>query len=697
MDPPREPPPPPPPAAAAAPASLPPPRGSDAERRAPEELAAAGCAPPAPLPPWRTLFTEEEVAAATRVFRIIADNPDLKKHAQASPELAALFSVAREVVHPTRGQLEARRREAKQKKKAGDRAALEMVSAERGPAEEGRSLVGATDCADPSVIRYSALRHASSLQSGIRQMRKVKAVGYSGGSVDIPLPPWVAGSAEIDAFIDSQSVAEATAVRDAGAAFPPASHVLYGAESSDSLSPAAPPLAQAEAAETARSSPATTAHKALAPLKRKLNSKRKCHICFKQIEYLHHFYDQLCTPGCAEFNYTKRFSEANMCGRVCLVTGARVKVTKSVFVAFPHDAARRYAQEPDFLSFRGRLSIYGLDFRDVSLLHHFTVHVKAVYGRLDVLINNAAQTVRRPSSYYAHLLENEAEAVPRAVLDVADVVDVHRASGGGFRFHHGNPGVLASVRTGSDTAETAADETSPLVPLATEIVPPGAINVSAANSQLALLDHDHGQRGHAHFPHGLYDRDDQQVDLREHNSWTQRAGEISTVEMMEVHAINAFAPWVLVSETSAADFAQDNIYMTAVDTGWVGRPVSIASNVFPFHRIAMMLIRACRNLEQITDEAPVDLHERRADAPPPLDEWDGAMRVLDPVLSGIAGEEKLWGVVSRRSLSKPSARIAGCLLRSADQNGRPCILECHFFCRVNAVPEKLLSIREYCV
>eukprot|EP01034_Spumella_vulgaris_P036221 gene36221-44682_t len=50
------------------------------------------------------------------------------------------------------------------------------------------------------------------------------------------------------------------------------------------------------------------------------------------------------------------------------------------------------------------------------------------------------------------------------------------------------------------------------------------------------------------FPSNKYDVDGQQMDLRVESSWVQSVGQISTIEVMEVHAINALAPWVLISE-----------------------------------------------------------------------------------------------------------------------------------------------------
>ncbi|KAJ3066611.1 hypothetical protein HK102_007602 [Quaeritorhiza haematococci] len=58
----------------------------------------------------------------------------------------------------------------------------------------------------------------------------------------------------------------------------------------------------------------------------------------------------------------------------------------------------------------------------------------------------------------------------------------------------------------------------------------------------------------------------------------------------------------MMTRTSAQDYSEDNIYMNAVDTGW------------------------------ITDENPIGVDKMCT--PPPLDEWDAAMRILDPLLAG---------------------------------------------------------------
>lgn len=148
---------------------------------------------------------------------------------------------------------------------------------------------------------------------------------------------------------------------------------------------------------------------------------RLCYCCKTHFHDLHHFYDQMC-PACAELNYRKRTQTADLRGRVVLVTGARVKIGyqaaikllragAEVIVAtrFPRDASRRYAAEPDAAEWAGRLHIYGIDLRHTPSVELLARHLVTSYARLDGLINNACQTVRRPSGWYDHVLAREDE------------------------------------------------------------------------------------------------------------------------------------------------------------------------------------------------------------------------------------------------------------------------------------------------
>jgi NAD(P)-dependent dehydrogenase (short-subunit alcohol dehydrogenase family) len=390
----------------------------------------------------------------------------------------------------------------------------------------------------------------------------------------------------------------------------------------------------------------------------RLEIARNCYVCKREYRRLHFFYDALCHE-CAEFNYVKRFQTAPLGGKVALVTGARVKIGYQAALMllragarviattrFPRDAAARYAREPDFAAFADRLHVYGLDLRHAPSVELFARHVAGAYDRLDVLVNNAAQTVRRPPGFYRHLLADEAR--PAAELDgaVRALLAGHERCLEGLGAPPGGGGraTLAPSWRGADPAL--------------------GLRASAALSQVPYAV-DGGDDPAALFPAGRLDADRQQVDLRRVNTWRLGLAEVATAELIEVQLVNAVAPFILCGKlkpllardraepghvvnvsamegsfsrgtktdkhphtnmakaalnmmtlTSAADYAKHGVYMNAVDTGWV------------------------------TDEDPAALAERKRrelDFEPPLDVVDGAARVCDPVFSSIRTGRFVYG------------------------------------------------------
>src|SRR5262249_45345148 len=67
----------------------------------------------------------------------------------------------------------------------------------------------------------------------------------------------------------------------------------------------------------------------------------------------------------------------------------------------------------------------------------------------------------------------------------------------------------------------------------------------AALTQLPLLPGD-DRRDPALFPPGALDADGQQVDLRTANSWSMKAADVSTTELLQVHAVNCLTPFLLI-------------------------------------------------------------------------------------------------------------------------------------------------------
>lgn len=390
---------------------------------------------------------------------------------------------------------------------------------------------------------------------------------------------------------------------------------------------------------------------------RELTKPQACYVCKQDFTRLHHFYDDMC-PDCAAFNYAKRFQTADMSGRTAYITGARLKIGYQaglmllragarviVSTRFPHDAAARYAAEPDFKNWGARLRVHGLDLRHSPSVEIFARYLCQTETRLDALINNAAQTVRRPVAFYEHLLS--AEALPWSGLS-----DAQKSLLSG---HYEIGSALGRQEPAGDTkALTSWDG--------------GGVGVglldSAKLSQVRMT-YDDKITGKDIFPAGKLDADLQQVDLRTMNTWRMTLAEVPTPELLEVMLINAVAPFVLAARlkplmlkaatreihvvnvsamegifsrgtktdkhphtnmakaalnmmtlTSAPDYAKDGIWMNAVDTGWV------------------------------TDEDPV-VHSLRKQAvhdfQPPLDSVDGAARILDPLFVGLNTGEHASG------------------------------------------------------
>ncbi len=365
-----------------------------------------------------------------------------------------------------------------------------------------------------------------------------------------------------------------------------------------------------------------------------LPESQHCYVCKQHYTKLHHFYDQMC-PECGDFNFFKRTEMANLSGRVALLSGGRVKIGYQaglkllrcgahlvVTTRFPRDSASRYAAEPDFADWSHRLEIFGLDLRHTPSVESFCKQMLATHSRLDFIVNNACQTVRRPPEFYAHMMEKE-----RATLI------------------------------------GAGDPAGKLVVGVSAVNAPGMTH-AAELSQVALLAEDL-QGGATLFPAGQLDQDLQQVDLRGRNSWRLLMHEVSAVELLEVQLVNAVAPFIInarmkelmlrtperdkhivnvsamegqfyrnfkttrhphtnmakaslnmMTRTSATDYYNDGIHMNAIDTGWV------------------------------TDEDPAEIAARKVKEQyfhPPLDILDGGARIVDPIIHGFNTGDHIWG------------------------------------------------------
>lgn len=359
---------------------------------------------------------------------------------------------------------------------------------------------------------------------------------------------------------------------------------------------------------------------------------RSCYVCKEHYTKLHHFYDRLC-PSCASINFAKRQQTADLSGRIALVTGARIKIGYEICLKllragcakviattrFPRDAAQRFASEPDFESFKDRLDIYGLDLIAVPNVEKFCAFISTKYSHLDILINNAAMTLTRPPSFYDHLAALESAPLESLPLSIQSVLERTETS-----------------------LSTSFSRPVPLLPSSSG-TPTLSISHAASMNSVDLK----------------YDGDGQLIDTSSVNSWKQELEDVPTADLAQVMLINAIAPFVLnaklkpllerspfmsrfvinvsamegqfarrnktsrhphtncakaslnmMTRTSSSHYAKSCIYMNSVDTGWVSEmlPVPTAENI---HEYTLEFSRI------------------------PLDEVDGAARVLDPIFTGL--------------------------------------------------------------
>ena len=404
---------------------------------------------------------------------------------------------------------------------------------------------------------------------------------------------------------------------------------------------------------------------------REVVEPQNCYICKQDYSTIHHFYDQLC-PACADLNFRKRTESADLRGRVALLTGGRVKIGYQagikllragarliVTTRFPRDSATRYAAEPDFKDWSDRLEIFGLDLRHTPSVEAFCRHLLTTHSRLDFIINNACQTVRRPPDFYQHMMERETASLHDLPEHARKLLGAYE----GLRGYHMLPEENCRRRGDESKHAEGANPTPHVVAYKPESALAGLTH-AAELSQVPLLP-DELAAQQALFPAGKLDQDLQQVDLRERNSWRLLMAEVPAVELLEVHLVNAIAPFILnarlkplmlrtperdkhivnvsavegqfyrkfkttrhphtnmakaalnmMTRTSAADYHADGIHMNAVDTGWV------------------------------TDEDPVHIAERKVTEHrfhPPLDIVDGAARIVDPIIAGFNTGEHVWG------------------------------------------------------
>jgi len=392
-----------------------------------------------------------------------------------------------------------------------------------------------------------------------------------------------------------------------------------------------------------------------------LITARGCYICKEDFTLVDAFYHWLC-PKCAAMSHEKRGQRTDLTGKRALLTGGRAKIGMyialrllrdgahtTITTRFPRDAVRRFAAMEDSADWIHRLKVVGIDLRDPTQVISLTDDV-AADGPLDIIINNACQTVRRLPGAYSHLTEGELAPLPSGIA-LPEMVTFDRIS-------EAHPAAIAGAL--ADHPLPHHEDGS----LSSEVEPVETLAAHNAASMTALALKAGGASLEQHLAGTAIDAGGLIPDIQDNNSWTQVLDEVDPLELLEVQFCNSIAPFLInsrlrpamraavaagarrayivnvsamegqfsrrykgpghphtnmakaalnmMTRTSAGEFFEtDRILMTAVDTGW------------------------------ITDERP-HYEKLRIAAEgwhAPLDLVDGAARVYDPIVQGELGND----------------------------------------------------------
>lgn len=396
-----------------------------------------------------------------------------------------------------------------------------------------------------------------------------------------------------------------------------------------------------------------------------------CYICKKKFNSnsIHSFYTNMCKT-CGDFNYSFRELQVDMTGRIAVITGGRVKIGYYVVLKllnygckvisttrFPKDAIIRFKQESNYDTFKDRLSFYPLDLRLFESIDKFISYLYDNYSHIDILINNAAQTKRKSTSYYKYILQTETKPLDQKEENMIiknDYVSIN-ALPSGMNFAALDGTILEGNKKNDydDIDEGNPNEEVPKLPKSVVYSQVKVMNEKDFDNTTLMMG-----------------PDGQPVDFKEtRSSWNMELDEIPFQEFAETQIINAWAPYYLcaklkdlmlkspfkdryivnvsavegifnhfkrtkhphtnmakaalnmMTRTCGKYYKDFGIYMTCVDTGWVS----------PMNEFNHLLNK--KNAKAFEEEY-LNI---------PLDELDGAMRVLHPIIEGVKDQKYLYG------------------------------------------------------
>ena len=415
---------------------------------------------------------------------------------------------------------------------------------------------------------------------------------------------------------------------------------------------------------------------------------KSCYICKQKLglDNINKFYGSLCTK-CGDYNYSFRTMKLDFSGRIAIVTGGRIKigyyiVTKLLSYGckvittsrFPKDALFKFKEDPEYDLWKNNLIIYPIDFRIIQSTMNFVKYIQKNYSHVDFLINNAAQTVRRTTDYYEYLMPIEVKKLPEEDNEKIiknDYLSIQKQISEDFEKNKNESEKKENIIKIDIQKESERKQIiNSLVSLVNqnkdnnekdEFIP-----LSVIASQIKIMEEKDQPKV------CIMGGDGQPYDFSKgKNSWNFELDEIPLEEFIEVQIINAWTPYYLcaklkpmmmkspfpdkyivnvtavegifnhykrtthvhtnmakaalnmLTRTCGKYMEKNGIYMTCVDTGWVSH---------------------MNEMNKIIDDETKEYAENEM-VIVPLDELDGAMRVLHPIIEGIKNKKYFSGIL----------------------------------------------------
>ena len=346
-----------------------------------------------------------------------------------------------------------------------------------------------------------------------------------------------------------------------------------------------------------------------------LQLEKNCYACSSKYSLAHSYYNRLC-PTCADINYENRFKEVDLTNRNVILTGGRIKIgyatalkflranaNLTITTRFPAIALSQLQKEKDYEQWKDNLKVYGLDLRNLKAVKTFIDHYKSENNCLDILVNNAAQTIKYTNAYYAPILQSEQQLLktltnePRLSINQTEVI-------GEKMLFNGNEIKTELNRFGNP------------------------------------------------------------IDIRDKNSWNSTLEEIPMEELLEVNLINQISPYLLIKElsplmkqsnfkykfiinvtSSEGQFSYDNKTIFHPHTNMTKAALNMLTRTSAKEYQNYNILMSAVDVGWVSTGAIETLRKKQFEAGyiPPLDSVDGAARIMHPIIEAIKNDNLIVG------------------------------------------------------